>query len=264
MRFLPLRFGRCCALALVAFGTPALAAPASVTVAGSMQSEAGCSGDFDAGCATTHLAFDASDDVWQGTFTLPAGSYEYKAAIDDAWIVNYGLGGVLDGPNIPLVLAASTAVKFYYDDKTHWITDNRSSVIAIAAGSFQSELGCPGDWQPDCLRAWLQDPDGNGVYTFVTSGLPPGEYEAKVAIAESWDENYGAGGVFNGSNIPFTVPAAGVPMTFRYDSSTHLLTIFAPSAVPNAAVPVDTLGGEALAALAALLAALGVARRRAA
>jgi pullulanase len=28
-----------------------------------------------------------------------------------------------------------------------------------------------------------------------------------VAIGESWDENYGAGGVQNGPNIPFTVPA---------------------------------------------------------
>ena len=66
-------------------------------------------------------------------------------------------------------------------------------MIAVAPGSFQSELGCPGDWQPDCLRSWLQDPEGDGIYTFRTSALPAGDYEVKVAIGESWDENYGAG-----------------------------------------------------------------------
>ena len=51
-------------------------APLTVTVAGSLQSEAGCSADWDPACAATHLVYDASDDVWQGTFSLPAGSYE--------------------------------------------------------------------------------------------------------------------------------------------------------------------------------------------
>ena len=31
------------------------------------------------------------------------------------------------------------------------------------AGSLQAALGCPGDWQPDCLRSWMQDADGDGV-----------------------------------------------------------------------------------------------------
>ena len=92
-------------------------------------------------------------------------------------------------------------------------------------GSFQSELGCPGDWQPDCLRSWLQDPDGDGTYAFTTRSLPAGDYEAKVAHDESWDVNYGAGGVANGPNIPFSVPDADVPVTFSYDAGTHVLTI---------------------------------------
>src|SRR3970282_386226 len=105
----------------------------------------------------------------------------------------------------PINLAQAKPVKLYYSHETHWITDNRSSVIAVAPGSFQSELGCPGDWQPDCLRSWLQDTDGDGIYTLRTSALPAGSYEVKVALGESWDENYGQGGVRNGANIPFTV-----------------------------------------------------------
>src|SRR3954469_14324350 len=81
--------------------------PSTVTIAGSLQSEAGCGGDWDPGCATTHLAYDAADDVWQGTFTLPAGSYEYKAALNDSWNENYGLHAGLNGANIPTSVASS-------------------------------------------------------------------------------------------------------------------------------------------------------------
>lgn len=209
--------------------------PSSVTVAGSLQSEAGCSDDWKPDCATTHLNFDADDRVWQNTFLIPAGSYEYKAALNDSWTENYGQNAILNGANIPLNLGSETQVKFYYDHETHWVADNQTKVIAVAPGSFQSELGCPGDWQPDCLRSWLQDPDGDGIYSFTTSALPPGNYEVKVAINESWDENYGQGGVLNGPNIPFTV-SAGCPQTvFTYDPVSHILTIGPGAPAPQPA-----------------------------
>ena len=81
--------------------------PTSVTVAGSLQSELGCPGDWQADCAATHLAYDAGDDVWQGSWTVPAGSYEYKAALNDGWDENYGLHASSNGDNIPLHLAAA-------------------------------------------------------------------------------------------------------------------------------------------------------------
>ena len=199
--------------------------PASVTLVGSLQSEAGCGGDWDPACAATHLTYDADDDVWQGTFALPAGSYEYKVALDDSWDENYGLNSTQDGPNIPLALASAGSVKFYYDHGTHWATDDRRSVIAVAPGSFQSELGCSGDWDPGCLRSWLQDPTGSGTYRFETTALPTGSYEAKVAIDEGWDENYGLGGAPGGANIPFTVPQSGRRVVMTYDPVTHVLSI---------------------------------------
>jgi len=206
------------------------AQPNSVTVAGSLQSELGCPDDWQPACATTHLSFDAADQVWQGTFNVPAGNFEYKAPLNDSWDVNYGLHAQSNGANIPLNLSSAKAVKFYFDNGTHWITDDQSSVIATAAGSFQSELGCPGDWQPDCLRSWLQDPDGDGIYTFTTSALPAGSYEVKVALNESWDVNYGANGVLNGANIGFSVPQACGEIFFRYDSVSHVLTVSATGA----------------------------------
>ena len=199
--------------------------PTSVTIAGSLQSELGCPGDWQPDCTNTYLSYDDFDDVWQDSFTIPAGSYEYKTALNNSWDENYGLNASPGGSNIPLNLAAETSVKFFYDHKSHWITDNQNSIIATVPGSFQSELGCSGDWQPDCLRSWLQDSDGDGLYSFETTSLPAGSYEGKVTINETWDENYGAGGVPGGANIPFTVPADGTLVRFSYDPVSHILTI---------------------------------------
>lgn len=208
---------------LPAGAQPVLAAgPSSVTIAGSLQSELGCPGDWDPACAATHLAYDATDDVWQEDFDVPAGAWEYKAALNDSWDENYGLHAAPNGANIPLNLAAPTAVKFYYDHKTHWITDNQNSVIATAPGSYQNETGCAGDWDPGCLRSWLQDPDGDGIYRFSTTAIPKGSYEFKIAINEDWAENYGAGGAPGGSNIPFTVPGSSYQVTFTFDASTKV------------------------------------------
>jgi len=203
--------------------------PSTVTLVGDLQSELGCPGDWDPACSATYLIYDSDDDVWQGTFTPPSGSYEYKAALNGGWDENYGANAAPGGANIPLA-ADGNAVKFYYDHKSHWITSSANSVIAVAPGSFQSELGCPGDWDPSCLRSWLQDVDGDGVYTFTTNTLPPGNYESKVALNESWDVNYGAGGLQNGANIAFSVLSSGSTVTFSYDSTSHVpnVTVVSP------------------------------------
>jgi Ca2+-binding RTX toxin-like protein len=198
--------------------------PVSVTVVGNLQSELGCSTDWMPDCPATRLTYDPADDVWQGTWILPAGQWEYKVALNGSFDENYGANATPNGPNIMLDLTAGTTVKFYYDHKTHWITDSRDSVIAIAAGDFQSELGCSSDWDPSCLRSWLEDPDGNGTYQFFTDAIPAGVYQAKVAINENWDESYGAGGAPDGANIDFTVPA-NATTAFSYDPISHVLSV---------------------------------------
>ncbi len=97
-------------------------------------------------------------------------------------------------------------------------------MIATAPGDYQSEIGCPADFDPGCLRSWLEDPDGNGIYQFSTSAIPAGDYQTKAAINESFAENYGAGGVPNGPDISFTVPPSAT-VTFTYDPVSHVLSV---------------------------------------
>lgn len=200
-----------------------------VSVPGSHNSEMGCAGDWAPACEAATLDY-RPDGVYAGTFTLPAGTYEYKVAIGGTWTENYGAGGVPDGANVTYTVAAAGPVTFYYDPVTHWFTSTAQGPVVTVPGSHNSELGCrdadgeEADWAPGCLRTWLQDPDGDGTYTFTTDQLPAGQYEAKVAHGLSWDENYGAGGAPGGANIPFTV-STGKPVTFSYVLATHVLTI---------------------------------------
>jgi pullulanase len=214
-------------LASCALKVSAQTVPTSVGIPGSYQSEAGCAGDWDPACPATQLVYDANGDIWRNTFSLsPAGAYEYKVALNGTWDVNYGLNAQQNGPNIPLATTTSPQnVSFYYDHKTHWVTENVSSIIATVPGDFQSEMGCSGDWDPSCFRSWLQDVNNTSIYSFSTSAIPAGSYEAKVALNGGWDVNYGQGGVQNGPNIAFTVPTTGMDVVFQWNSTTKELRI---------------------------------------
>lgn len=87
-------------------------------------------------------------------------------------------------------------------------------------GAFNSEMGCPGDWLPDCDQAQMTLGD-DGLWR-LTVDIIGGTYEYKVAIDKSWDENYGAGGGPGGSNL--VLEHDGGPVTFTYDHRTHLVT----------------------------------------
>lgn len=205
--------------------------PDSVIIAGTFQPQLGC-GEWTPSCAESALVYKDANDLWLATFELKAGSYEYKAALNGSWDDNFGLNAEYYGANVPLEVVEDTAVTFWYDHKTHWVSDSINSIVANVPGSFQDEIGCSEDWQPDCLRSLLEDPDGDGIYTFITALIPTGDYEAKVAINQSWEENYGAQREQDGPNIPFTV-GEGQAVIFTYDPNSHLLTIKTSDDIPE-------------------------------
>jgi hypothetical protein len=197
----------------------------TVALAGSFQDDLGCASEWDPACENSRLVLGEDDGVWQGSFTLPAGDYEYKVAINGTWDENYGLNGEANGANIPLSLTEETNVFFFFDETTNYVADSVNNLIVTAPGSYQDEIGCPGEWAPDCLRSWLQDADADGIYTLTVTTLPAGDYEVKAAINQTWDVNYGVDGEANGANIAFNVPADNTPVTFAFDSSTNVLTV---------------------------------------
>src|SRR3982750_4151812 len=85
---------------------------------------------------------------------------------------------------------------------------------ATIAGDLQSELGCPGDWAPDCTTTDLTPVDGVFARTVT---LPAGNWQYKVALNPSWDESYGA--QTGGDNISLATTGGGV--TFAYDPVSH-------------------------------------------
>ena len=88
-------------------------APAvSATLAGSLQSELGCPDDWSPGCAATAMQ-PTGDGSWSITVDVPAGSWEWKVALDPAWARSYPAN------NVPLVLDNAVRLTFTYDDTSH-------------------------------------------------------------------------------------------------------------------------------------------------
>lgn len=77
------------------------------------------------------------------------------------------------------------------------------------AGSFQEEVGCPGDWLADCdvMDLTFEPASGTwrGTFTIPDTNSP---YEWKIATDDDWSNpNYGPGG--GSANYSLTVPATG-------------------------------------------------------
>ena len=75
-------------------------------------------------------------------------------------------------------------------------------------GSLQSELGCPGDWAPDCAATHLVQLGTSDTWE-AAFDVPAGAYEYKVALNDTWDVDYGAGGVLEGRQHPAEPRRAG-------------------------------------------------------
>jgi len=92
-----------------------------VNLPGSYQDKAGCGAAWDPACEATAMTL-GDDGLYHLTVSLPAGSYEFKVALDGSWAVNYGSDAALNGSNYVLELAADSTVVFTYDPATFLVT----------------------------------------------------------------------------------------------------------------------------------------------
>ena len=93
--------------------------------------------------------------------------------------------------------------------------------VAVA-GDFNIILGAPENWAPQYDEAQMEFDFLDQLWK-KSAELPAGFYTFKIALNRSWDENYGAYGVFDGPN--HELHHAGGTVTIRYNHSTRDITI---------------------------------------
>ena len=103
-------------------------------------------------------------------------------------------------------------------------------------GSLMSELGCATDWDEGCTLTDMARVGDTSVFE-LDATVPAGSYEFKVRLNGSWDENYGAGGVPGGPNIPLVLQHEA-NLTFSYDHASHRVGV-APTGAQPGLTPAD-------------------------
>jgi len=196
-----------------------------VVVPGTIQSKLGCDGDWKPDCTKTQLKWDAANSIFRNKFDLPAGDYEYKVALNGNWTTNYGAKGKKDGANIALKLTEPKSVTFIFDPTTTYVTDSANTPIIVVYGDVQGKLGCASDNAPDCLKTWMQDLDGDGVYGYTTTALPKGDYKVTAALNESKDQ-------LAGELTAFSVAADKDEIYFEYNMNKKTFKVF-PGGAPR-------------------------------
>ncbi|GAB3618841.1 hypothetical protein GCM10027417_01010 [Glutamicibacter endophyticus] len=95
---------------------PAGAAEPTVTLAGSFQQQLGCTENWQPDCAATELSQSDGEGRYSAELTVPAGTYEYKVALDGSFDTSYGLDG--GEQNIPLTVGGESRLRFTFDTNT--------------------------------------------------------------------------------------------------------------------------------------------------
>ena len=112
---------------------PASAAERTFTLVGSLQNELGCVDDWKPDCPQTALVSTDTEGVYAAEFEVPAGSFDYKVAVNNAWDESYGLNG--GGDDIPLTIAGPATLRFVFDDNTKRVGLEATSL----AGDYTAE-----------------------------------------------------------------------------------------------------------------------------
>ncbi|KKO54843.1 pullulanase [Paenibacillus sp. DMB20] len=199
--------------------------PSQVVLVGDLQSALGHGQDWDPAAAATAMT-DLGNGEYRFTGVLPAGTYQYKVALNGSWDVSYGFdkysnqNGINKGGNIQISLDEETEVTFYYNHKTLRIADS-TYYTPIAAdklprviGSFQTEIGEAADWSPADAKLILQDPDYDHVYS-VSADVYAGDHEYQIALGSET-----SGGVYPPERESLKL-SQDVKVTFKYNAEDH-------------------------------------------
>ena len=227
------RLGLLVAVFLLAGATTAgathTANPTSVTIAGSLQSELGCAGDWDPDCAATHL------DLRRGRRRLAGHVRRSRPATGSTRPRSTTRGTRTtactrspDGANIPLNLGVGDdrQVLLRPQDATGSPTTS-SSVIAIAPGQLPvASSAAPATGSPTACARGSRTPTATATTRFETTAHPGRHYEAQGRAQRELGRELRPG---RRPERRRTSPSPSRPTArrsrSRYDSATHVLTI---------------------------------------
>lgn len=173
--------------------------------------------------------------------TINAGWYKVSVTMDENtgfyFIFNDGSNQTADLSTGPLNVTTDIWVVNGQVQTTApdgWVDPNRSVHVP---GTF------PGpNWDAGSNQMNYDADLGLYVYTF--EDVPAANYEFKIAINGSWNENYGAGGVKDGANIAVTVPETMDVIVYYNDQTHNAVTnvsyIFADISLSGTGIPDGT------------------------
>ena len=96
-------------------------------------------------------------------------------------------------------------------------TIEQPDAVAVA-GDFNVLIGAPANWAPQYDEAQMELDQADQLWK-IAADIPAGFYTFKIALNRSWDENYGAFGVFDGPN--HEVHHTGGLLVIQYDHRTR-------------------------------------------
>src|SRR6478736_7129581 len=96
-------------------------------------------------------------------------------------------------------------------------TIEQPDAVAVA-GDFSILLGAPANWAPQYDEVQMELDQVDQLWK-IAADIPAGFYTFKIALNRSWDENYGAFGVFDGPN--HEVHHGGGLLVIQYDHRTR-------------------------------------------
>ena len=127
------------------------------------------------------------DGIYTVTISLAAGTYQYKAAIEDwTWAVP-------EGDNLTLTLAEAADVTFTLNTNDYTLT-NDAPVVEEPTPEYDyyvagSDTLCSEFWNPAADKMTLGE---DGLYTITFQNIAAGTHEYKITTG-TWEPSYGYG-----------------------------------------------------------------------
>lgn len=219
------------AVAVVA--TPSVAADRTPVLVGSLQSEIGCPEDWAPACAASTLEPVDGTSQYAQTFDVPAGTYEYKVALNGTWDESYGADGAPGGANLPLTIDGPATLRFVYDDESHRIGVEVESLASGYTAADDALVAAPVRQAGDGKQFYfvMTDRFANGDARNDTGGL------AGDRLTTGFDPT--STGFYNGGDL------AGLQQNLDYIAGLGTTAIWLTPSFKNK--PVQGLGADASA-----------------